>query len=246
MVQKYITVCGLAIFMAALPATASAQDARTVLSTTMKAMGAENVNTIQYSGAGSAANIGQNRSPEAAWPLVRVKSYRREIDFNAPASRVQMVRVQNNADQTQTQVILPSSAWDTQFDIWLTPHGFLKGALANNATVKQETVLGEKYNVVSFTLQNKYKVNGYIDGHNMLYRVETWVANDVLGDMPVDTIYREYKDFGGVKFPTIVIQRTGGSNTLILIVDDVKPNAAVNIQPQQTQAPQPGAPQPVR
>jgi glyoxylase-like metal-dependent hydrolase (beta-lactamase superfamily II) len=243
MVKKSMAVFGLIIFLSALPA-AFAQDAKTVLGATLKAMGAENLNTLQFSGAGSNAGIGQNRNPNVDWPLVRVKSYRRELDLNAPASRVQMVRVQNNADQTQTQVILPAASWDTQYDIWLTPHGFLKGAVANNATVRPETLLGEKYNLVSYTVQNKYKVNGYVDAQNMLYKVETWVANDVLGDLHVEALYRDYKDFGGVKFPTIIIQKQAGSNTLLLIVDDVKPNAPVSIQPPaQTQAP--AAPQPV-
>jgi glyoxylase-like metal-dependent hydrolase (beta-lactamase superfamily II) len=243
MVKKHVAVFGLAILLAAVPA-ATAQDAKTVISAAMKAMGAENLNTIQYSGAGSNATIGQNRNPNVEWPLVRVKSYRRELDLNAPASRTELVRVQNNNDQQQTQTVLPAASWDTQYDIWLTPHGFLKGALANSATVKADTLLGEKYNVVSFTVQNKYKVNGYFDAQNMLYKTETWVANNVFGDMHVESLFRDYKDFGGVKFPTVVIQKQGGSNTLILIVDDVKPNAPLTIQPQQqTQAP--AAPQPV-
>ena len=208
MVKKSVALFGLAILMAALPVTASAQNAKTILGAVMKAMGAENLNTIQYSAAGSSGN-GES--------LLRIKSYKRELDFKTSSSRTEIVRVQNDMDQAQSQTIHPTSAWDTQSDIWLSPHGFLKGALANNATAKQDTLFGEKYNVLSFNIQNN-KVNGYIDSQNMVYKVETWVGNNDL----VESIYRDYKDFGGVKFPTVIIQKHAGVNSLILIVNDVK------------------------
>src|SRR6187397_1774057 len=98
---------------AAAPATPP--DAKTALATLEKAMGTASVKTISYTGAGSNAGIGQNRNPGADWPLVRVKSYTREIDFGAPASRVQMVRVQNGAEQQQDQTIQPNAPWGQQY-----------------------------------------------------------------------------------------------------------------------------------
>src|SRR5438067_11501344 len=62
-------------------------DAKTVLANATKTMGADTLKTIQFTGAGSNAGIGQNRNPDADWPLVRVKSYTREIDLAGPASR---------------------------------------------------------------------------------------------------------------------------------------------------------------
>ena len=219
--------------------TAAPKDARTVLASAAKAMGVDSLKTIQYSGSGSNAGIGQNRSPDADWPLVRVKSYVREIDFAGPSSRTQIVRFQFETETTQEQVILPTSPWGTQYDVWLSPFAFLKGAIAaGNATLESKTVMGLPYSVLTFMVQNKYKVSGYIDDKNMVYKVETWVDNTVLGDMLVEAIYTDYKDYTGVKVPTTIINRQGGRNTLLLVVSDVKPNAAVNIQaPQQVQAP---------
>jgi glyoxylase-like metal-dependent hydrolase (beta-lactamase superfamily II) len=216
---------------------AAPRDAASVLAATAKAMGAENLKTIQYSGSGSNAGIGQNRNPGADWPLVRVKSYTREIDLSVPASRVQLVRVQNGAEQTQDQTILASAPWGQQYDVWLTPFAFLKGAMSNATTVEPMTVLGVPYTIASFTLQNKNKMRGYIDRNNMIYKVETWIDNAVIGDLLVEAFYTDYRDFGGVKFPTTIINKQDGRNTLILVVADVKPNAAVNIQPQQAQTP---------
>ena len=212
-------------------------DAKSALAALEKAMGVGSVKTISYSGAGSNAGIGQNQNPGAGWPLVRVKSYTREIDFGAPASRVQMVRVQNGADQKQDQTVQANAPWGQQYDVWVTPVAFVKGAIANNATVEAKTLLGIPYTAVSFMVQNKYKVVGYIDAQNMLHKVETWIENQVFGDLSVETYYTDYKDFGGVKYPTMIIQKQDGRNTLLLIVSDVKPNAAVTIP-----APQPRPP----
>jgi glyoxylase-like metal-dependent hydrolase (beta-lactamase superfamily II) len=87
-------------------------------------------------------------------------------------------------------------------------------------------------------------VKGFINEKNLVEKVHAWIDNPVFGDMLVEGVYRDYEDFGGVKFPTMVIQNQGGYPVLILVVNDVKPNAAVTIPaPQQTQAP--AAPQPV-
>jgi glyoxylase-like metal-dependent hydrolase (beta-lactamase superfamily II) len=255
MVRTHIAVVAIAITAAFVPLTAAQEakpaapevakpvpppptDAKSVLAAVEKAMGAASVKTIQYSGSGSNAGIGQNRNPEADWPLVRVRSYNRELDFSAPASRVQMVRLQGGNEQKQDQTIAAGAAWGQQFDIWLTPHGFLKGAAANPTTVESRTELGVPYTVATFTVQNKYKVAGYIDAQSLLHKVETWVDNTVFGDLKVEALYSDYRDFGGVKFPMTIIQKQDGRNTLILIVNDVKPNAPVNIPaPQQAQTP---------
>jgi len=231
-----VAVCKLVCVLAAVPAAILAQDASAVVANVVKTMGADNLKTIQFSGTGSSAGIGQNINPTAAWPVVRVKSYTREIDFSSMASHVQMVRAQSTGDQTQNQYMLPNSPWATQFDFWLNPFSFLKGAMANSATARVETVGGTKYSVVTFSLQNKYKVAGYINDRNMVEKVQTWIDNDVLGDMLAEASYSVYKDFGGVQFPTMIIEKQAGFPVLIVAVSSAKPNAAVNIQPPQTPA----------
>ena len=64
----------------------------------------------------------------------------------------------------------------------------------------------------------------------MIHKVETWVDNPVFGDLKVEALYTDYKDFTGVKFPTTIINKQDGRNTLILVVNEVKPNAPVTIQ----------------
>ena len=65
---------------------------------------------------------------------------------------------------------------------------------------------------------------GTIDDHNMVTGVKTWIPNPVLGDMPVETAYSDYKDFSRVKFPTHILEKQGGFPTLDLAVTSVEPN----------------------
>ena len=65
---------------------------------------------------------------------------------------------------------------------------------------------------------------------NLLEKVETWTPNPILGDMPIETNYSDYRDFGGVKFPTKIVQKQGGFPVLDVTVSDVQPNATVNIE----------------
>jgi len=95
--------------------------------------------------------------------------------------------------------------------------------------------------VVSFTGSNKAAVHGYIDSQNMLEKVETKIDNNVLGDIPYEATFTDYKDFGGVKFPTHIVQKQGGFPVLDLTVTDVKPNAPANIGGGQPPAPPPPA-----
>jgi glyoxylase-like metal-dependent hydrolase (beta-lactamase superfamily II) len=229
MMKKYLAFSALLISIAFVSLPIHGQDASATVGVVAKAMGAENLKTIQLTASGSAAGIGQNVNPTSGWPTVRVKSLTRQIDLDALASNLQSVRVQNNADAPFNQVISASSPWAQQYDLWITPYAFLKGAAKNPVTVRPGTLDNVKYTVVSFTLQNKYKVEGYINDQNMISRIRTWVDNDVLGDMLVEAAYNDYKDFGGVKVPTIQIVKQGGFATSILVVSDAKPNAPVTI-----------------
>ena len=204
----------LVILLAALPLTGSAQDAKAVLNKVAKAMGAENLRTLQYSGSGSSYDEkGQHH---------QLKSYSRQMDLNATTSTVRMTRVHGTppADQTTSETVAATSPWNAQYDFWITPYGFLKGAMANTASVESKSLYGESYRVVTFTLSGNHKVVGYITDKDMVERVQVWVDNDVM----IEGVYRDYADFGGLKVPTIVAQNRGGQLVQVVIVKDAKPN----------------------
>jgi glyoxylase-like metal-dependent hydrolase (beta-lactamase superfamily II) len=231
-----------------VPLSLTAQDAKTVLQATSKAMG--DVRSIQYSGTGQLYALGQAYSPTSAWPQNNITSYTRTIDYGSRSSREELTQVEPTpprlggaapfaGEQKQINLVSGQYAWnqvgnapqpavataeERQLQIWLTPHGFLKAAMENNATAKK----GSGGTIVSVTV-GKFKLNGTIDNQNMVSRTETWIANPVLGDMPVETTYSGYKDFNGVKFPTMIVQKQGGYPVLDLAVTSVQPNVSLNL-----------------
>ena len=114
--------------------------------------------------------------------------------------------------------------------IWLTPHGFIKAAMSSgNATAKAETVRGAKKTMLVFTTPTKVKFEGTLNDQNLVERIETWLDNPILGDMMYEAVFSDYKDFGGVKFPTHILQRSAGYPILDVTITDVKPNAALTM-----------------
>jgi glyoxylase-like metal-dependent hydrolase (beta-lactamase superfamily II) len=252
MFKKIGAACALA---AALVWTASAQDAKSVIANASKAMGVDALKTVQFSATGLDFALGQAPNPSSPWPKFINKSYTRAINFETPASRVERVRVQGEnpphgggqqpivgeQPQNQTIIVAADTPWPQQLEIWMMPHAFLRAAAARNATVEAKTVGGNKYNVISFTGDNKAKVNGYVNAQNLVERVETWIDNPFLGDMLFEAIYSDYKDAGGAQFPMHIVQKQGGYPVFDLHVSDVKMNAAVNIQPPQGRGAAPAA-----
>ncbi|MGH9256743.1 MAG: MBL fold metallo-hydrolase, partial [Vicinamibacterales bacterium] len=113
--------------------------------------------------------------------------------------------------------------------ITLTPHGFIKAAMANNATVRVEDIRGKKKTLVSFTTAGA-KYEGTLDDQNLVERVEGWFGQVVLGDTTIEAAFSGYRDFSGVKFPTRILQRQGGYPLLDVMVTDVKTNPAFTIE----------------
>jgi glyoxylase-like metal-dependent hydrolase (beta-lactamase superfamily II) len=235
------------VLLATVATAALGQDAKTILGNVSKAMGADNLKSLQYSGTATEFAFGQAVNPSSPWPGFAEKSYTRTINYETPAWRVDRVLAPIPPDRrggglppgpTQTLVIGPNTSWGQQVDLWLTPYGFIKEAAKSNATASSKSMNGKKYTVVSFIAPNKAKFNGYIDEQNMLARVETWIDTPMLGDTLLEVSYDSYKDFGAVKFPTAIVQKQGGYATLDLTVTDVKANAPADIQGNPAPAPQ--------
>jgi len=112
--------------------------------------------------------------------------------------------------------------------ITLTPHGFIRTAMAHNATVKTETIRGTRKTIVSFaTPAARYE--GTLNDQHLVERVEGWFGHVVLGDTTIEAAFSDYRDFSGVKFPTRIVQREGGYPLLDVMVTEVRPNAPVSI-----------------
>jgi glyoxylase-like metal-dependent hydrolase (beta-lactamase superfamily II) len=104
--------------------------------------------------------------------------------------------------------------------LWATPQGFVKAAMANNATTRP----GRGGTEVSFTVGGKYKMTGTINGQGQVEKVQTWIDHPIVGDMLVETTYTGYKDFGGVTFPSRIAQTQDGFPALDLTISSVMAN----------------------
>ena len=74
------------------------------------------VNTLTISGSGENVNLGQNSSPDAATPLLKVSDYKRSIDFAANRSRLEQVRTATVGNTAPAKQILCLDG-DTAFNV---------------------------------------------------------------------------------------------------------------------------------
>jgi glyoxylase-like metal-dependent hydrolase (beta-lactamase superfamily II) len=137
--------------------------------------------------------------------------------------------VGQNAVAAEPERDLRSAVEGRLGQIWLTPQGFIKAAMAGNASAKTENIRGKNKTIISFTALNKFKIEGVLNEQNLVEWIQIAFDNAVLGDMTFEASLNDYKDFGGVKFPTRIVQREGGYPVLDVTITDVKPNAAVSI-----------------
>jgi glyoxylase-like metal-dependent hydrolase (beta-lactamase superfamily II) len=236
-----------AVLLLALPSSVPAQEARATLEAATQALGA--VRALEYTGSGVMFQAGQSPSPGQPWPRFNLKSYTRAVNYDTASLRDEVVRTQGEnpprgggqqpvrGEQRQVFAVNGDHAWNVvadapvpapialaerQMQLWSTPHGVIRAALANNATVQGR--------IITFTLPGRISVRAALSDQRLVERVEAAIPSTVLGDMPVEITYADYKDFGGVKFPTRIRQAAGGFPTLDVTVTDVKPNAAVEVQ----------------
>jgi glyoxylase-like metal-dependent hydrolase (beta-lactamase superfamily II) len=218
-------------------------------------LGAEQVKTIQFVGSGKNFSVGQNYTSTDAWPEVTVKSYTGLINFETNSARVELVREMGAVmprgggapffgEQKQVQVVSGDYAWNVpamagapaapnpdaqperMLAIWTTPTGFVKGAMANNATSTPNGTGAD----LSFMVGGKYKVEGTINGAGQVEKVRTWIDQPIVGDMLIETTYSDYKDVGGgVNRPTHLVVTQDGFPSLDLTISSVTINPAADI-----------------
>jgi glyoxylase-like metal-dependent hydrolase (beta-lactamase superfamily II) len=219
----------IGIGVAFMAGSAAAQDASTVIANAKKALG--DPKSITYSGSAKdvafqqcGANATQMTCQGPHNPMRPITNYVRVIDLAAPTSR--HTGGTNNIGPGGSTTVAPgtffaqvtpqaadlSQPWAGSMELYLTPWGFLEGASKSSATAKRDG----KYTVISWSPAVKapsgkaYTINGYVNGANLIERVETWVGENIMGDMHVVATYSGWKDMGGAMAPTKIVQTRGG------------------------------------
>ena len=237
-------LAGLAVVLAAT--SGHAQTSR--LTAAAEAMGANGLNSIEYTGSGFVFGFGQAYEPGGAWPRFIQRTYDASINYQTPGMRLVQVRSQGEhpprggaaqpvaADQRTVAVVSGKSAWqengaqpapnsaaveDRLLQLWATPQGVIKAALANGGKVDGNTL--------TVSIDGR-EVKATLNAQNLVDKVSYLSTSEVVGDFPVDIAYTDYADFGGIKFPRHIVQTEDGFPTLDITVNAVKPNAAVSVE----------------
>jgi glyoxylase-like metal-dependent hydrolase (beta-lactamase superfamily II) len=264
------TLVGAALMAVALSSGVVAQNAGSVIAAASKAMGADSLNSITFSGTARNGAFGQSKSigdPMGPVNVTQISMYTRTINFGQSSDPAALVSRATGTTQPPTVPGTPppmpgvfnqnitsmqaSTNWNQGLNIWTTPWGFLKGAAANNATVRQQG--GQQ--VVSFSPSLKspsgqaYTVTGYINTQNQVTKVETRVDHAVVGDLLVEFEYSNYQNMNGVQVPARIVQKQAGMTTFDATITSATPNppnltALLTPPPPPARGGGPGAPPP--
>jgi glyoxylase-like metal-dependent hydrolase (beta-lactamase superfamily II) len=227
------TLALVALSVVGLTGPAAAQDARAVVAAAQQALG--DVRSVTYSGTARdvafqqcGANVVDMQCRGTHDPTRPIASYVRVIDLTAPTTRHTGNTYNIGAGGSTTvtpgtffQQVTPQQAdvsqpWAASLDFYLTPWGFLKGAAEQGATVSRRRADGRTYTVLSWSPAVKapsgreYTINGYLNAQNLVERVETWLGENIMGDMHILALYSDWRDFGGVMAPSRIVQTRGG------------------------------------
>ncbi|MEQ1869300.1 MAG: MBL fold metallo-hydrolase [Vicinamibacterales bacterium] len=245
------------VLLVASGAASFAQEAG-ALQTATTALGATSIRTLQFSASGGSFSLGQNFTPSEPWPKVTIKSYTASINYEQGSMRVDLVREMGTTmprgggaaftgEQRQTQIVSGAFAWNQQqpplpspptnqatpaaqvermLMVWTTPQGFVRAATTNNATIQRNK---NGTTMVSFSLPSGQKMTGTLNAQGQVVKVQSWIYQPIVGDMLVETTYDGYKDFGGVMFPSRLVQRQDGFPTLDLTIQSVTANPTVDL-----------------
>jgi len=247
--MKFLRATALALVLA--PAAATVSPAAT-LDEVAAAIGTQKVETLQFTASGKYYFVGQSQQAGKAWPMVDLVRQTRTLDFKSGAMREdEVLAVGNNpffgqggipmtGERVRTYGINGNQAWmivappiaqaspgmmaTLNHDLWVDPVGIVKAAIEDKAAVEGSVFFVDR--------PGKFKARTTVNGQNLVEKIESWVNSPVLGDMAVVTTYADYKDFGGVKYPTRITRIAGGFPAIEASVSEVKINPGLMPAPE--------------
>ena len=245
--------CALSVVALVSCANRPVESADAALQRANLAMGGSALQSISFSGSGSGATFGQAYLAGSAWPKINYSSFSRTADYTNSAFREDAARTRAEpngggavplmgaGEQRTSGFLLGATAWNMvgpapvaapvavdgrTHDLWTTPHGVIKAALANKPTASVHMEGGQAFTAVSFTMPGKMVATAFINAAGMVEKIDSTMPHPVSGDTASTIRFTDYKDVGGVKFPMRIQQSMGGYPVLDLTVTEVKTNSA--------------------
>lgn len=153
----------------------------------------------------------------------QVWSYRDGIAWNgegASASAAGLERDRRPAAEARSQWAL------------LTPHGFVRAALAAGADVVVASRGTGRNSRVTVTLKPSggAPLVATLTPDGLVERIHTWASTPVLGDTLFDATFYDYRDVDGFKVPRRIVQRQGGYPVLDVVIATASVNVRRDIE----------------
>ena len=237
----------------AFPSASAGQQASPLVAAATT-LGTNGLRSLSFTATGQAFVLGQPPTAAEPWPVRPIKSYQIHIDYVSGAIRVEQVQTMPTpqprgggapfaGEQRQVQFSRGAFAWNEATApgtaatpqpaasadrvVWTwaaSPQGLIKAA--GNTTTRPAAGGGTEF---SFVVGGRYRMVATLNKAGHVERVQTWVPNDVFGDMLTEVTYSGYKNFGPIVFPARIRMSQGGHPTLDLTVTSVKTNEFVDI-----------------
>lgn len=251
--RKTLFITTMAMFMLViLPGTSSAG----ALDDFARAMGADKLKTIEITGTGFYFHLGGSNISSEPWPKFNLKSYRQRINYETATMGLDLTLTQAlfpprgagfqpiRGTKLRQWYISGDVGWGYgrkgepraarstsryHHALWTSPHGVVKAAQDANSQIKMRKSGGKTYKTVSFGKNGAFTAIAWFNKDNMLVGVDARIENAVMGDMPSTTLYSDYKDFSGIKYPTRIKVTYGDHPGFDIKITDVKPNASIDI-----------------
>lgn len=233
----------------------AATDAQSVLQQAEKAMGGSELKAIRYAGTATGVSFGQAYLPGQAWPKLNYSGFSRVADYDHAALRDESARSRTEpkgggavpllgmGEQRSTTFLYGNDAWNMVgpvpvpalvavneriHELWTTPHGVLKAALRNPATLVSHTPGGAS--VIRFTEPGRFSATVRLNAAGLVEQIDSRLPHPVLGDMAIKTTFARYQEVEGIKFPMHIQQSQDGQSLFDLTVREVHANPATAIE----------------
>ena len=251
---RQAAMASLAATVMLLPVEAFSLDAAGVLRQASRAMGATGLHSLRYVGSGTAASSGQALKPGSSRPMRKLSRYVRSINYESASLSEEATEQPAGGGAPSTngaQSERPGStfvsgpyAWNMAgaaaipalpaaservHELWITPHGVIKAAIRNHATLEWKKQGGRSLAAVSFAEPGRFKATAYINEKFLVEKVESRLPAQGKGETMVVTNYSEYQSFGPIMFPMQIRQSAGGRLVLDVTVRETQPNTPINI-----------------
>ena len=225
---------------------AQAHAASPALERAAQVLGVGAIQSLEFEASGKYFQFTQAPAPELPWPPFTVDGYVATLDYARVTVRAKYHRVQVQepararpfAEATMDQFAAEDMSWnlapgptaiptnleERYAELWASPQGFIKAALANHASVS----VAKEGAWVTFTLA-RHRYEGRIDPGGEVVMVRTFMDSPVLGDTPIEWRYSQYRDFDGVHFPARIERRVADLPWYDLTVSAVRVNIAAPV-----------------